>query len=118
MTEELTAEQVAELGQDLRQLEGDLEGLLAATETGAKPVELRDNKGRLSRMAEMHDQSILVANRNLTTNRLKQVVAAIGRISAGTYGYCAVCEEPISLNRLRAYPETTMCLECKAASEE
>lgn len=117
MIGELSAKQVEELESDLLRLKRDLEDLLATTQSAAKPVTLRDNVGRLSRMDEMHNQSILLANRNLTKNRLKQVILAIERISNDTYGRCSVCDELISLARLKAYPEAAMCLQCKSESE-
>lgn len=117
MDHELSANQVTELELDLQNLKTSLDDLLAATESGAKPVKLKDNTGRLSRMDEMHNQSILLANRNMTRNRLKQVIAAIARISADTYGFCSGCEELIPFNRLKAYPEAAMCLPCKSENE-
>jgi DnaK suppressor protein len=117
MDDKLSASQVTELALDLQKLKSDLEGLIAATESGTKPVKLKDNAGRLSRMDEMHNQSILVANRNLTKNRLREVMAAIARTSDASYGYCSVCDEAISFNRLKAYPEAAMCLQCKSRSE-
>jgi DnaK suppressor protein len=117
MDDELSASQVTELEGVLQELKLSLEGLLVTTESGSKPIKLKDNVGRLSRMAEMHNQSILLANRNMTQNRLKQVIAAIARISNHTYGYCTACEEPISFGRLKAYPEAAMCLDCKSKRE-
>lgn len=117
MDEDLSANQFMELESDLQKLKLSLEDLLAATESGTKPVKLKDNAGRLSRMDEMHNQSILVANRNVTKNRLNQVAAAIDRIKNDTYGCCTVCGEPIAFFRLKAYPEAAMCLTCKSESE-
>ena len=117
MDHELSADQVTELEQDLQNLKTSLDELLTATESGTKPVKLKDNTGRLSRMDEMHNQSILIANRNVTKNRLKQVIAAIARISADTYGYCLACDEMIPFNRLKAYPEAGMCLVCTSENE-
>tara|TARA_B100000315_G_scaffold99307_1_gene91370 strand:- start:9034 stop:9387 length:354 start_codon:yes stop_codon:yes gene_type:complete len=117
MQDELSADQLKELDVDLQELRVSLEGLLAATETATKPVKLKDNAGRLSRMDELHNQSILLANRNVTRNRLKQVVAAMARIGNHTYGYCLGCHEPVSFGRLKAYPEASMCLDCTSKSE-
>jgi DnaK suppressor protein len=113
----LTTSQYAELSADLQTLRHSLSELLSDTEAGARPVKLKDNSSRLSRMDEMHNQSILRANRNLTANRLVQINAALARLAQGTYGLCSACDEPVAFNRLKAYPETTMCLPCKAAAE-
>ena len=117
MDDKLSASQVTELASDLQKLKSDLESLIAATESGTRPVKLKDNAGRLSRMDEMHNQSILLANRNMTKNRLREVMAAIARIRDGTYGYCTVCDETILFKRLKAYPEAAMCLQCKSQRE-
>ena len=117
MTEDLTAKQIAELRDDLDKLAAELEHLLDATASGAKPVKLKDNQGRLSRMDELHNQSILKANRNVTSNRLKAVMAAKIRITDGFYGCCAMCDEPIAFDRLKAYPEAGMCIDCQSEAE-
>lgn len=103
---------MAELAADLDALKSSLEALLDSTAAGTRPVKLKDNQGRLSRMDELHNQSILVANRNVTANRLKQVNAAIGRMNAESYGYCTECDEPIAFPRLKAYPDATTCIDC------
>lgn len=112
MKDDFSDKQLAEIRADLGTLKESLEALLTSTEAGTKPVKLKDNQGRLSRMDELHNQSILKANRNVTTNRLKQVNAAIQRLESGIYGYCTECDEPISFPRLKAYPDATMCVEC------
>ena len=117
MANELTNEQLAELKISLDHLSGELELLLTSTETSAEPVKLKDNQGRLSRMDEMHNQSILMANRNLTRNRLKAIAAAKARMTDGIFGICSTCEEPIAFNRLSAYPEASMCIACQSDAE-
>ncbi|MDA0791111.1 MAG: TraR/DksA family transcriptional regulator [Proteobacteria bacterium] len=117
MTLALTQTEVAELLDDLHALRDSLEGLLVATEAGEAPIQLKDNKGRLTRMDDMHNQSILKANRNLTKNRLQQVIRALNRVEADHYGLCSVCDEPIGFPRLKAYPEASMCIACKSAGE-
>jgi RNA polymerase-binding protein DksA len=41
----------------------------------------------------------------------EKVSRALARIAQGTYGYCEVGGEPISVKRLYASPEATTCLE-------
>ncbi len=114
---ELTAAQLAELNADLAQLKARLTALLTDTELQAKPVKLKDNSSRLSRMDEMHNQSILRANRNLTSNRLTLIDRAKDRLDQGTYGRCSICDETITFLRLKAYPEASKCLNCQSDNE-
>lgn len=43
--------------------------------------------------------------------------AALGRLDAGEYGACRVCEEPINARRLAAVPTAQLCVECQAEAE-
>ena len=114
---ELSQPQLQEITLDLEQLIEGLQSLLETTESGAKPVKLKDNQGRLSRMDEMHNQSILIANRTMATNRLKQAHAALHRLAGDAYGICETCDEAIVFARLKAYPDARMCIECQAEAE-
>jgi len=48
---------------------------------------------------------------------LKKIDYALSKIDEGTFGVCEECEEEISLKRLEARPETTLCIKCKEAQE-
>lgn len=41
-----------------------------------------------------------------------EVVAALARLDAGTYGICARCGRPIPAARLEARPMATLCVAC------
>jgi len=43
--------------------------------------------------------------------RLGQIDAALARIEAGTFGMCEVCGKPIGIERLRAVPWATLCID-------
>ena len=45
---------------------------------------------------------------------LRAIEAAIERVGDGSYGICTICEEEISVARLKAVPWTSVCIECKA----
>jgi DnaK suppressor protein len=42
---------------------------------------------------------------------------ALERIEDGTYGICEKCGRPISMERLKARPVTTLCIRCKKKQE-
>ena len=44
---------------------------------------------------------------------LRAIEAAIERIEKGNYGTCTICEQDISLARLKAVPWTSVCISCK-----
>ncbi len=117
MADDLSNDELSSLQRGLDELESELISLLDATESGTAPVKLKDNQGRLSRMDELHNQSILKANRNVAENRLKAVRRAQARLLDKTYGYCSACDEIIAYPRLQAYPDATRCIKCQADAE-
>ncbi len=48
---------------------------------------------------------------------IREIDAALERMAAGVYGECTLCENDIGINRLRALPTTTLCIECATARE-
>jgi DnaK suppressor protein len=42
-----------------------------------------------------------------------QVVEALGRAQAGTYGTCVDCGRPVPQGRLEARPEASRCVSCQ-----
>jgi DnaK suppressor protein len=114
---DITSKQLREMQILLDELKVSLSDLLAKTEVGSQPVKLKDNAGRLTRMDEMHNQSILIANRTVIKNRLIQVGLAQQRMKDGSYGYCTSCDEPIAMPRLQASPEAPRCIQCQSLTE-
>ena len=48
---------------------------------------------------------------------IKKIKKALVRIENQTFGICEVCEEDISIERLKARPVTTQCIDCKKREE-
>ncbi len=48
---------------------------------------------------------------------LKKIERALVKIDEGTFGVCEDCGELISMKRLEARPETTLCIRCKEDQE-
>ncbi|KIG13962.1 DnaK suppressor protein [Enhygromyxa salina] len=112
----LTAAQLVELRTQLLALNEELEQLIAQTSEGAAPVDLNEPIGRLSRMEAMQQQAMTAANRRASQQRLKLTHLALNRLERGEYGECQSCEEPIEFRRLKARPESPLCLNCQRAS--
>ncbi|HVY41267.1 MAG TPA: TraR/DksA C4-type zinc finger protein [Polyangia bacterium] len=48
---------------------------------------------------------------------LQKIDHALEKIKAGSFGVCEQCDEPISIKRLEARLETTLCIRCKEDQE-
>jgi DnaK suppressor protein len=70
------------------------------------------------------DRAALEANRNFTLrirDRERKLIGkikeALDRLDDGTYGNCGECGEKIGIERLKARPVTTLCIDCKSLQE-
>lgn len=53
----------------------------------------------------------------IETAELDQIEYALERIEDGTYGSCEECEAEINIERLKALPFASLCINCQRASE-
>lgn len=64
------------------------------------------------RAAEHWDATVISSLGNAEVSALGDVVAALVRLDAGSYGTCTICGEPIAERRLAVMPEATCCVSC------
>jgi DnaK suppressor protein len=115
--DDLTPEQAEELNTDLASLREELRQLVEASSDGARPVDLDQPIGRLSRMDAMQQQSMVQANRRAAQQRLQQVDSAQRRFAEDDYGACLECGEAVGYARLKVQPEAPLCVACQTRRE-
>ena len=52
------------------------------------------------------------------SQELKEIDESLSKINAKTYGICEMCEEEISMARLRAKPTAKYCIVCREIIEK
>ena len=62
-------------------------------------------------------QSFTFRLRGREKSFLDKIEKALIKIEDGSFGQCEECEEEISVKRLEARPETTLCIRCKEDQE-
>lgn len=89
---------------------------------------LRGDDERYTQIAgqvrDMEEDSVadLLVDLNLAdidhhVQELRAIEAAVRRIDVGSYGICKRCGEPISAERLEAYPMAERCIDCQRLEE-
>jgi RNA polymerase-binding transcription factor len=68
--------------------------------------------------SEQWDARVLSEMSDTDARALDGVIAALRRLDAGTYGFCAACDQPIEPARLRLLPEATECADCARFAED
>lgn len=103
-------QQLEDVVRELRRLEGDLEADGGGDRTDI--VDLDQPIGRVSRIDALQQQQMALAQKRRRDLRLRQVRSALERAGEGEFGDCASCGGEIPLRRLRARPESPLCVPC------
>jgi DnaK suppressor protein len=69
------------------------------------------------RAAEQETAEVLDRLSERERTELLQIDAALQRVAVGTYGRCEACGGAIGRQRLRALPQTPLCVVCETAAE-
>ena len=118
MADELTDEQLAELKRDLDALVRSLRDTAQATAQAAETVHLDQAAvGRVSRIDAIQHQQMAKDQQRRNALRLKQAMVALRAFADDEYGWCKRCDEPIDYRRLKARPETVVCVPCQSSLE-
>ena len=64
-----------------------------------------------------YTQSMIFRLRDREKFLLSKIEKALAKIEDATFGNCEECGEEISIKRLEARPETTLCIKCKEDQE-
>ena len=91
--------------------EAKTHGTFPALEAGDNGMDIEE---QATRAADDLVEARLTEDRG---NLLRKIDFALARLDAGTYGQCANCGERIPLERLRAKPSVSLCLECQEAKD-
>jgi RNA polymerase-binding protein DksA len=112
----LSTEQLAELETRLRAEKQRIEAELSRFATRTSKDEWKTSYPDRGDDRDENAQEVAEYETNVSLERdlealHEKVTRALERIAQGTYGYCEVGGEPISIKRLYANPEATTCLE-------
>lgn len=82
------------------------------------PSRARDNAAMDTDAAEQFGHVRSQAVKKYLEKRIIQIRKALTRVKIGRYGICERCGKFIDTDRLMAYPETTLCLQCQKEKEK
>ncbi len=63
------------------------------------------------------DRNFMLRIRDREHKLIKKIKKTLDRVESGTFGICESCGEDIGIERLKARPVTTQCIECKTKEE-
>ncbi len=98
-----------ELKRELEQRLSDLQSRLASLKADATRSHSADSAEQAQ---ERENDEVVDAIGNETRVSIRIIQNALEKIEDGTYGACERCGEDIGVDRLRAVPEATHCVDC------
>lgn len=82
---------------------------------------LKDNQVHFSdpvdQASHEESQNFMLRIKDRESRLIRKIDEALFRLKNGTYGICEMCEEEISVERLKARPVTIFCIRCKTKME-
>ncbi len=64
------------------------------------------------------DRNFMLRLRGREQRLLNKIEEAVDRIDSGSFGICDSCGDDITIERLKARPVATLCIDCKEEQEE
>jgi len=117
----LTPSEITRFRDRLRARDLELRQTIHSALVNAEDKTYAEVAGRVLDVAEesvaamFSDDKILMINKEVAEQT--DVVAALARITDGTYGVCVDCAEDIGVKRLDAYPTAKRCIRCQTHYE-
>ena len=108
----LTDSERAEIRGLLEDLVTTLEARMEVSGDLAKPVQLDEPIGRLTRMDAIQMQQMALAGLSREQQQLVLARYALQLLDDENFGNCQSCKQPIGIDRLRFQPEILLCIHC------
>ena len=80
-------------------------------------IAIEKSPDALDEVQHAAERELAIRNLDRESHLLRNVRAALRRISEGTYGICLHCEEDINPKRLNAVPWTPFCITCQELAD-
>ncbi len=65
----------------------------------------------------LSSQALIIALLNNARQKAAAIERALGQAQSGSYGVCEDCGQPIDPERLKIFPQATLCVPCKGKRE-
>lgn len=108
----LTPEQISQVRDELQRTLSRLERSMKTNGNGRHTEIDQSAVGRLSRIEAIQNQGMTQNLQERERVQLEEVLDALRRLDAGSYGVCTDCHAPIRFERLVVFPEARTCSCC------
>jgi len=100
------------LKQKIEELIVKYEHDIKETEKMTQPIAPENSLGRVSRMDEINNKSVMEASLRNKISKRNKLKMALTQIDKAGFGLCLNCKKAINPKRLMFMPESTKCIRC------
>lgn len=101
-----------------RLLERRMQDLLSEADKTVEGMDQEENFPDPTDRASLEaDRNSILRIRDRERKLMVKIQEALRRLDRGEYGICEDCGEEIGIDRLKARPVTTLCIDCKSTQE-
>lgn len=108
----------AKLNDVRRVLEAKRKELLSGGSSDRDEILIENAAEEFDRLQQQLNREVAIRNLDRESKLLKEVQAAIHRVSEDAFGVCLRCEEEIPEKRLKALPWAAYCVACQEAIDK
>lgn len=108
----MTPNELNQLNKLIKDTLAELQASDIYLEDATQPIAPSVALGRLTRMEALGEKSVNEARHVQVKQRLERLSNALQRMENGTYGTCIRCRKEIPFGRLKAVPESLICVPC------
>ncbi len=101
--------------EQLENKKAELEGRLERITANVRRTLENDSKERAK---QLEDNEVVDALGNEAREELAKISAALSRMESGEYGLCTECGMPVAVERIKAYPYASECIDCANMDEK
>jgi DnaK suppressor protein len=80
-------------------------------------IAIEKSADQMDEIQYAYERDLAIRNVDRGSNLLRDVRAALQRVSEGSFGICIDCETPINPKRLAAVPWAARCIQCQEAAD-
>ena len=108
----MTPEDRKEIKNSIKERIQELEESIKSLRETSKPVSPDRAIGRVTRMDAIQIQKMQEENLKVAQMNIEKLQESIKKADDDSFGQCHYCKEMIGIERLKALPESSMCIKC------
>jgi DnaK suppressor protein len=103
--------------EEFRKLLTEKQSELRGGRNNREALAIETSADELDRIQHAQERDYAMGVLNRESERLREIRAALERLTSGSFGVCLNCEEEIGAKRLAAVPWTALCIVCQEATD-